>query len=61
MFQFFTVLGHSLLLGINNDCGFPVVQSIISSAHMITFFILFAQFYARAYKKKPAVAIAKED
>lgn len=52
MLQFTIVLGHSLLLAYDNPCGFPVVQSVISSAHMILFFILFLQFYAKAYKKK---------
>ncbi len=51
MFQFCCVFGHSLLLAYDNSCGFPVVQSVISSAHMILFFILFMQFYLRAYKK----------
>lgn len=53
MIQFVSVAGHSLLLAFNNDCGFPVIQSVISSAHMILFFILFMQFYIKAYQKKP--------
>ena len=59
MFQFVTVLGHSLLLAYDNSCNFPVVQSIISSAHMIMFFFLFMQFYIRAYNK-PKAAVAKK-
>jgi hypothetical protein len=54
MVQFVTVLGHSLLLAYDNECGFPAIQSVISSAHMILFFILFLQFYAKAYKKTSA-------
>lgn len=49
MVQFVTVCLHSLQLAFNNDCGFPVVQSVISSSFMILFFILFMQFYIRSY------------
>lgn len=52
MFQFFTVTCHSLLLAWDNSCGFPVVQSMITSSFMVLFFVLFAQFYIRAYSQK---------
>ncbi len=60
--QFASVLGHSCLLVFNNDCGYPIIHSAISSAHMIMFFVLFMQFYSRAYSKKAkATATAKKE
>jgi elongation of very long chain fatty acids protein 7 len=55
MIQFVAVLGHSCLLLINNDCGYPIAQSAISSANMIMFFIMFGQFYSKNYTKKKTV------
>ena len=51
MLQFLTVMCHSLILFFHNPCGFPVIHSVIAIGHMALFFILFAQFYLKAYKK----------
>nr|WDS84449.1 elongation of very long chain fatty acids protein 8 [Apocyclops royi] len=52
MTQFVTVLAHSLILFVDNPCGFPVIHSALSIGHMALFFVLFAQFYTKAYSTK---------
>jgi hypothetical protein len=52
MLQFVSVLGHSLILFFHNPCGYPVIHSALSIAHMALFFVLFAQFYLKAYSNK---------
>ena len=52
MLQFVAVLGHSMILFFHNPCGYPVIHSALSIAHMALFFVLFAQFYLRAYSNK---------
>jgi len=52
MAQFCLVAGHSFLLAFDNSCGFPVVQSMISTSFMTLFLVLFAQFYAKTYKNR---------
>ena len=53
MFQFFCVFLHSciLIFGLS-DCGYPWQFSLISLFMMSLFFVLFADFYTQAYKKK---------
>jgi hypothetical protein len=43
MFQFLAVMSHSLILFFHNPCGFPLIHSALAIAHMLLFFVLFAQ------------------
>jgi hypothetical protein len=52
MVQFLTVMGHSLILFFHNPCGFPLIHSVLAIGHMLLFFVLFMQFYLKAYSKK---------
>jgi len=58
--QFLTVMGHSLILFFHNPCGFPIVHSILAILHMLLFFVLFAQFYMKTYKKKGSQRIEEK-
>lgn len=52
MVQFWLVFSHSALLLFTNPCGFPGYFSLFAAAHMALFFVLFAQFYTKAYTAK---------
>ena len=54
MLQFLTVMGHNLILFFHNPCGFPIIHSVLAIGHMLLFFVLFAQFYLKAYSSKKA-------
>lgn len=55
MIQFILIFVHSIQLFVQNDCNYPLGMSYFIAAHAVLFFILFANFYLKAYltKRKP--------
>lgn len=49
MIQFIGIMVHGFQLVFYDDCDFPWQFSYYIGAHAVMFFILFAQFYVRAY------------
>lgn len=54
MFQFCCVFIHAMILILGfAECGYPWQFSCISAGTVAMFFVLFADFYVKAYKNKP--------
>ena len=49
MTQFVLIFVHESQLFIENDCNYPMGIAYLIAAHTVLFFILFAQFYIKAY------------
>ncbi|XP_043493750.1 elongation of very long chain fatty acids protein AAEL008004-like [Polistes fuscatus] len=58
--QFFLVFVHSAQALIF-DCGYPKLVAILLLLHSTIFFILFSDFYRRAYRKRKFIDITKVD
>ena len=53
MVQFIGIMVHGFQLVLYDDCDFPWQFSYCIGAHAVMFFVLFSQFYIRAYLSKP--------
>ncbi len=59
--QFFINLGFLLNFLVFQPCDFPLWMPKLMTAYMISFIILFGNFYMRTYKKKPKAAEKKTE
>lgn len=57
--QFFLVFVHSAQALIF-DCGYPKLVATLLLLHSTIFFVLFLDFYSRAYRREKSIAAAKK-
>ena len=58
--QFVTIMVHEFQLLFYDDCDIPWQYPVYIGVHVILFFILFAQFYAREYFSKKQKSASKK-